>query len=335
MVKRYFPYVLILLIALTFLVGCDKDKGTEPEKVDEFALVAEKGDVYFTNYTTPSGYPVNVRISAVYDLLTDGDATNDPFIIDYRAEADYNSGHIINAVRIPFGELINKVDDGTIPKDKVILNVCYTGQTASAATAILNLLGYDAQNLLFGMCGVDTSIANGKKWSAQVAMDEHANDLETTAHTATETHEFPTLNTGETTAEAIIKARFQAVLASAGFPRISADDVWDNTGNYFIVNYWPENEYLNPGHIPGAYQFTPKSSLKRDAQLNLLPTDKTVVIYCYTGQTSAQVATYLTILGYDAKSLLYGFNGFAFSKLAGHKYSPPQAGIYDAILVKP
>ena len=333
--KKYLTIVLIVVLALFFILGCDKDNGTEPEKVDEFALVAAKGDVYFTNYLTPGGLPVNVSISDVYDNLTDGNATNDPFIIDYRSATDFASGHIKGAVNMPLSDLVDKVDDGTIPKDKVILNVCYSGQTASAATAVLNLLGYDAQNLLFGMCAVDTSISNTGQWLGQIAADEHANDLETQAHTTTTTHDFPTLNTGETEAEEIIKARFKEVIAP-GWPKINADDVWDAPSNYFIVNYWPESEYLDPGHIPGAYQFTPKTSLKTDTKLNLLPTDKTVVIYCYTGQTSAQVATYLTILGYDAKSLLYGVNGFAYSKLEGHKYAgAPQPGIYDPILEKP
>ncbi|OQX88972.1 hypothetical protein B6D60_00510 [candidate division KSB1 bacterium 4484_87] len=333
--KRYLTIFLVLMLALVIILGCDKDNGTEPEEVDEFALVAEKGDTYFSNYTTPSGLPVNTSISAVYDVLTDGNTANDPFIIDYRSATDFASGHIKGAMNMALGDLVDKVDDGTIPKDKVILNICYTGQSASVATAVLNLLGYDAQNLLFGMCAVDTSISNTSQWMNQVASDEHFNDLETTANTTTTTYEFPKLNTGETEAEAIIKARFKEVIAP-GWPKISADDVWDNTGNYFIANYWPENEYLNPGHIPGAYQFTPKTSLKTDAQLNLLPADKTIVVYCYTGQTSAQVATYLKILGYDAKSLLYGFNGFAYSKLGAHKYAgPPQPGIYDAILEKP
>jgi hypothetical protein len=30
------------------------------------------------------------------------------------------------------------------------------------------------------------------------------------------------------------------------------------------------------------------------------------------------------MMGYDAKSLLYGCNGFAYSQMPGHKYSAPQ-----------
>jgi rhodanese-related sulfurtransferase len=322
--------VPFLILALLMVVGCDKDDPTEPDPVDEFKLVTDVGDVYFTSYTTTSGAGVNVAISAIFDNLTDGNAANDPFIIDYRSAADYADGHIVNANNIALGDLVAKMEDGTVPTDKMILNVCYTGQTASAATALLNLSGYEAQNLLFGMCAVDTSINGTDKWLNQIAVDEHAGDLVATVSTTTTTYDFPTLATGEEEASEIMKDTF----AASGWT-IAANDVWDNPSNFFIINYWPEAEYISPGHIPGAYQFTPNSSLKYDESLNLLPTDKTIVVYCYTAQTSAQVATYLRILGYDAKSLLYGVGGFAWTALAGHKYTAaPAPGIYDAILVK-
>ncbi|OQX96062.1 hypothetical protein B6I21_02190 [candidate division KSB1 bacterium 4572_119] len=323
--------VPFLVLSLIIVVSCDKDNGTDPEPVNEFELLTEVGDVYYTAYTTASGAGVNTTIPVVYDNLMDGNTANDPFIIDYRSAADYADGHIVNAVNISLGDLVSKIEDGIVPSDKMILNVCYSGQTASVATAFLNLIGYEAQNLKFGMCAVDTSIANTHKWLSQIATDEHAGDLVSEVSTTTEVHEFPTLSTGEEDAAAIFKARFSV----ATDWKISANDVWDNPDNYFIVNYWSEAEYLNPGHIPGAYQFTPNVSLKSDESLNLLPTDQTIVVYCYTGQTSAQVVAYLRMLGYDAKSLLYGVGGFAWTALSGHKYTnPPAPGIYDAILVK-
>ena len=320
--------VPFLILALFMVVGCDKDDPTEPAPVDEFKLVTDVGDVYFTTYTTTSGAGVNVAISAVFDILTDGNTSNDPFIIDYRSATDFADGHIVNATNIALGDLVAKMEDGTVPTDKMILNVCYSGQTASTATALLNLSGYEAQNLLFGMCSVDTSIANTKRWLDQIAVDEHAGDLVSTVSTTTTTYDFPTLATGEEEAAEIMKDTF----SDSGWT-ISANDVWDNPSNYFIINYWPEAEYISPGHIPGAYQFTPNSSLKYEESLNLLPTDKTIVVYCYTAQTSAQVVAYLRMLGYDAKSLLYGVGGFAWTALAGHKYTAaPAPFIYDSIL---
>jgi rhodanese-related sulfurtransferase len=189
--------VPFLILALFMVVGCDKDDPTEPEPVNEFNLLAEKGDVYFTSYTTTNGAGVNIAIADVFDNLTDGNTSNDPYIIDYRAAADYTSGHIVNAVNISAGDLVSKIEDGTVPTDKTILNVCYSGQTASCATALLNLMGYEAQNLLFGMCAVDTSISGTTKWLGQIAADEHAGDLVSTVSTTTTTYDFPLLETGE------------------------------------------------------------------------------------------------------------------------------------------
>lgn len=70
------------------------------------------------------------------------------------------------------------------------------------------------------------------------------------------------------------------------------------------------------------------------AFLSTLPTNQTIVPFCFTGQHSAFVTAYLNIIGYDAKSLLYGANSFmngemitrdakkyhAFSKKKIHSY---------------
>ncbi len=57
--------------------------------------------------------------------------------------------------------------------------------------------------------------------------------------------------------------------------------------------------------------------------LQNLPTDKTIVVYCWTGQTSAQVVAYLRMLGYDAVSMYYGMNGCSYQSLTKSKYSAP------------
>ena len=44
-------------------------------------------------------------------------------------------------------------------------------------------------------------------------------------------------------------------------------------------------------------------------------TDKPIVVYCYTGQTSGFVTAYLNVLGYDVKSLLFGTNGMIYNSM--------------------
>jgi len=323
---------LLWSVMLIFVMSCDKDNPTKATAVDEFALLTAAGDVYFSNYTTASGAAINLSAQQLYENLQDGNTANDPMILDYRSAADFATGHIRGAVNISLANLVSKINDGTITKSKTILNVCYTGQTASVATSFLNLMGFEAQNLTWGMCGVkvDPSITGTDKWSTQIAADEFATQLVATETTPSQTYSFPDPATGQKTAEEIMKQRFGTFTSSWS---ISAADVFANPANYFIVNYWPRAEYLNPGHISGAFCFEPKTSLKSDAMLKNLPTDKTIVVYCYSGQTSAQVVTYLNLLGYNAKSLLYGMNGFAYGVMTKSKYTVPVTD-YSAMIEK-
>jgi rhodanese-related sulfurtransferase len=94
----------------------------------------------------------NISSEDLFLLLNDDDAGNDPFIISVRKPEDYAKGHIPGAVNIGFTALAEKDTLATIPPDRPIVVYCYTGHTGSQATALLNLLGYDATNLLFGMC---------------------------------------------------------------------------------------------------------------------------------------------------------------------------------------
>ena len=312
--------LLLVAFVLCFTFGC-------PGIISEFDVLSAAGDIYYTDYTTPAtGVSPNITIDDLL-LLVNGD--DPPYIIDWRKAEDYAAGHIIDAVNLALADIGSQL--ATLPKDQLIVNVCYSGQTASFATAVMNLAGLDpefagleARNLKFGMCSVttDTSFIPGTdKWVSQVAEDEFAESLEQTANTTSTTHEFPEINTGETSLAGIIA---EAAGDAASGWTIEAAEVFANADEYFIINYWPEDQYLDPGHIPGAYQFTPKASLSTGADLNLLPTDQTIVVYCYTGQTSAQVVAYLRMLGYDAKSLLYGVNGFAYEVCPASQYHEPE-----------
>jgi rhodanese-related sulfurtransferase len=52
-----------------------------------------------------------------------------------------------------------------------------------------------------------------------------------------------------------------------------------------------------------------------------VPTDMPVVVYCWTSQTSSQVAAYLNMLGYDAYSLKFGSNNLFHTDLTAHKWT--------------
>ncbi len=235
-------------------------------------------------------------------------ASQTSYIIDVRAAADYASGYIPNAINVPLGDLLDHVlaNESTISTYEDIVVVCYSGQSASYGTSLLKLAGFDnAKNLLFGMSAWHSDFDG---WSANTDV-YYAQFLESTENAKPEAGELPEINTGFTEGEDILNARIDAMFeAGFGTYSISATTVTDNPGNYHIVNYWPNSEYTNPGHIPGAYNYVPGQSMTLDTDLKTLPTDKTIVVYCYTGTGSAFLAAYLGTLGYDAKSLKFGAN---------------------------
>jgi rhodanese-related sulfurtransferase len=104
-----------------------------------------RADAYF------SEGPRTIQAADLFENLNDGDPENDPYIISLRSAEDYAKGHIPGAVNMSVTELFTLDNLATIPPDRDVVLVCYTGQTAGQATAALNMLGYEAYGLLFGM----------------------------------------------------------------------------------------------------------------------------------------------------------------------------------------
>lgn len=79
------------------------------------------------------------------------EAGEDVFILDIRKKDDFEKGHIEDAVHSEWAEVWDFIDLDVLPRDKKIIVVCYTGQTAGQTVSILKLLGYDACSLRGGM----------------------------------------------------------------------------------------------------------------------------------------------------------------------------------------
>ena len=61
-------------------------------------------------------------------------------IVDLRSAEDFDKAKIKGSVNIPFGQFADKLS--TLPKDKTVVLVCYSGQTAGVATFPLKVEGY-------------------------------------------------------------------------------------------------------------------------------------------------------------------------------------------------
>jgi rhodanese-related sulfurtransferase len=167
MKRRLVPIVLsAALIALTFPFG---------QVFYAQGSLQEIAEAYF------SEGPKTIQAANLFENLNDGDPDNDPTIISLRSAEDYAKGHISGAVNMSVTQLFSADNLATIPPDKDVVVVCYTGQTASQATAALNMLGYDAYTLLFGMSSWTT---DPDVFVKRFNPDTHANDfaVDTTAH---------------------------------------------------------------------------------------------------------------------------------------------------------
>jgi len=312
-------WILAILIVPFFMVSCNTEEDP-PAEVNEAELLVE----WMESPTSPAADYGNgglaIKSAEAVHTLDEADQVT---IIDIRSAADFADGHIDGAVNKTPAEVRDYID-GLASYNEISI-VCYTGQTAGWLTSLLQLAGYkDVYAMKFGMSSWH---ADFDKWSGNTAT---IRDFVADVSPKGDETELPSLSTGFETAEEIFDARWDVVLAEGfGAAAISNSDVYDNLSNYYIINYWPNAEYLDPGHIQGAIQYTPSEDLKLNAFLKTLPTDKTIVVYCYTGQNSARVAAYLRMIGYDAKSLKFGANGMIYDDMTKSQWSAGAIMGYD------
>jgi rhodanese-related sulfurtransferase len=238
------------------------------------------------------------------------------FIIDLRNQTDYDNGHIKGAVNSTLADILNKAAGATKP----ILVVCYTGQTAGHGVVALRLSGYpDAKVLKWGMCGWRADLSS--KWNDATgdAAIGNPNWLMTPALATPTTFSDPTLSVSGDGAT-MLATRVTEML-NGGFNGIEATDVLGTPANYFINNYWDMTAVDDYGHIDGAFRINPLTI--ENGQMSNMDPNEVLVTYCWTGQTSSMITAYLKVLGFNAKSLMYGSNTMIYSNLQGHKFSTP------------
>ena len=99
-------------------------------------------------------------------------------------------------------------------------------------------------------------------------------------------------------------------------------DVLINPTNFKIC-YGQERLYIMPplqegkGHTAGTiwYRDIPAFEFRSTKSLQTLPSNSTIIIYSADGQLSACMAAYLTVLGYNVKTLLFGANQLFYTRM--------------------
>jgi rhodanese-related sulfurtransferase len=106
---------------------------------------------------------MTVSNKALFNNLDDNYTQNDPYILDIRSNPDYEEAHIPGAVNIQLTDLFTEQELALLPTDKEIVIYCDTGQVAAQVVALLNLNGFNAVSLEFGVCSWtdNSTIADG------------------------------------------------------------------------------------------------------------------------------------------------------------------------------
>jgi rhodanese-related sulfurtransferase len=294
---------MALAVALVMVLGgCARG----PSEFDQIATTAEK---YLSSGRAPT-----ISAEDVQNKIVLG---KDPgyFLLSVRKPEDDAKGHVPGAITIPWNQVYKPENLAKLPKDKKIVVICYTGHTASQVTMLLNLLGYEAYAMKFGMSAwTDNKDVLGMAVPVLVPGNY---PMDTKVDPGKSENTPPTLKTGKKDLNSIILARAETYLTSGKAPTISAEDVQNKVvvgkdPSYFILSVRSE-EHDAKGHVPGAITIPFKQIAKLE-NLKKLPTGKKIIVVCYTGHTASQTAMLLNLLGYDAYAMKFGLSAWTDDK---------------------
>jgi rhodanese-related sulfurtransferase len=138
------------------------------------------------------GWSPTISADALFENMNDGDTSNDPVIVSVRSADSYALGHIAGAINIPWNQIAKPENLAKLPADAPIVVYCYTGHTGQVAATTLKVLGYDVQNLKYGMMGwtLDDEVLGTSRYDPATAPDY---TVEGTAAVEAETEAPPTV----------------------------------------------------------------------------------------------------------------------------------------------
>ena len=220
--NRLLKYFLILAIVPTLVMtSCKKDE--EPTTMGDYTTV--KDYMVANSMDLPailSGWVLDAKLIADGGIVDPADYSIPGYhVLDIRAAADFATGHIKGAVNTTLANILVTAAD---KKDKPILVVCYTGQTAGHAVMALRLMGYQGAAVLkWGMAAWSADFSGS--WTGAIGSPAVGNaNWVTTAAPTTGVFGYPTWTSTTTDGAALLSERVNAML-TAGFKGVASADV--------------------------------------------------------------------------------------------------------------
>ena len=334
MKKNTILNIIFFVVPILLAAGCLKDN------VNPVKSFVTSDAINMLTYLESHGDIINSRSTlsafvSAQDLYSDSSSY---VILDIRDPQLFAGGHISSAINIQSSELLAKVK--SIDTTKVIL-VSQNGQSASYYGGLLRLDGLNNVYILnFGMASWNSQFAgywntNGEEKPYGWKMEPNADAFNSVLYPKGPFTDLPDVKlsiSGDIKTK--IELRIQDLLsedfkdginydASLSLPSVYSQDVFSSS-NYsigdstfddqYIVCYDTFSVYQIPGsrdiyattHPAHSVFYNYYNDLKSLYYLQTIPNNKKVVLYSLYGMQSAFATAYLRLLGYNARSLLYG-----------------------------
>ncbi len=306
------------------------------------AIAARIDAVLAVGYNTINPDAVMKRLSG-----KDTKPAGSMLVIDVRKAEDFAKGHIPGAVNVPLPQLPaallgNPGLFGTGPDAKEIVVASYNGGDGNMGSLLINLARLPTATWdpttpkpkpsSLALFGGMTSWSFDRELSPTRFDDDKGvrrvedGAIQITANPGV-AQPFPTYAPFSATADDV--TRKILVRARGYLAALDAEGAWWTD----FVQYRAATGDANPsndpqvlsvrapadyakGHVPGAVNIPWQQVAKLD-KAKVVDPGRKVFVYCYTGHTGGVATMALGILGYQARNLLYGINGWTLSTACG------------------
>ncbi len=335
--KKIILNIYIILVGIFIFEGCLKD-----DISPSAANINLAGNALLLNFLETNGNYINseempsiVGVNDVYINL------QSYLIIDVRSKIDYSFGHISGAINVSNDSLIEFINSiPNILKYPKVIIVSRDGQASAYYTCLLRIYGLNnVFSLNFGMAlwnraFSDSWIENAKDHEIQYHLDG-SRLSPGSSNMKLPDIQFNQDNDKENSIKNLITSLIKEGFNEQAYVTLSPPDTvgsvdkrtikfyfnGQDISDFYIMCFGSVRLYnplirfpLPTGHLPAAVFYSGRD-LQSSTYLQSLPPDKKIVVYSVSGQESAFVTAYLRLLGYDAKSLLYGGNTYTYSRL--------------------
>lgn len=347
MKKINFLKLVIIPITFLFLIGCEKDKVTDPfsMKTETSAkllwYLEDEGDIINTiPFPTLEAWEVHDNLGSI-------------LVIDLRPSSTFIEGHISGAINIQHDSLFKYIKTHYSHFNDVVL-VSASGQSAAYYTSLLRLAGFPRVYYLnFGMASWNTMFSS--VWIDRLALERDTTILFT--HIDNPKREYtslPQINTipsyvsmkdfVEARIESMIKEGFDEEYHFSKANSTMRFSDWSSKKEHLYticigsqMFYSSNSDTTITYHLEGAvlYHVPGPADFRSTSYLQTLPSNSPIAIYSETGQESAFYTAYLRLLGYDVKSILFGMNNIDYYMLLRADELIPSAFSANSIMNYP